>query len=235
VVNNGVQTCLMKSPSPLEQAVGVHGRELAVLRDLVEKAARDAIKLYTPWRRAPKGGVMSGMTRDRLLEFARDSAELAGSGVAVKACGDDWVRVWLPVLHAWVHLRTRPQNVTLLVEDELFPEDDLVGWPPGVPVLFWRWDKAEQQLASFSVAWVTTMDNWVVECHVRQEVPISAGLMALPAARPVPGAGNDDDDLRGLVGRWDGEESKSEDQVTDEAREGSSDDNTGPAVGEDAN
>jgi hypothetical protein len=90
-------------------------------------------------------------------------------------------------------------------------------------------------MASFSVAWVITMDNWVVECPVREEVEISADLMALPAARPVPGASNDDDDLPGLVGRWDGEEPMSEDQVTDEAREGASDDDTGPAMGEDAN
>lgn len=225
----------MKSPSPLEQAVAAHGRELAVLRDLLDKAARDAVKLYAPWGRGPKGGVMSGMTRDRFLEFAQDSAELAGSGVAVKACGDDWVRVWLPTLRAWVHLRSRPRTVIPVVEDELFPVYDLLGMPPGLPVLFWRWDRIEGRLATFSVAWVSTMDNWVVECPVREEVEISADLMALPAGRPVPGAGNDDDDLPGLVGRWDSEESMSEDQVTDEGREGTSDDDTGPAVGEDPN
>ncbi len=234
-MNIGVQTCLMKSPSPLEQTVGAHGRELAVVRDLLDKAARDAVELYTPWGRTPKGGVMSGMTRDRFLEFAQDSAELAGSGVTVKACGDDWVRVWLPVLRAWVHLRSRPRTVVLMIEDELLPEYDLLGLPAGLPVLFWRWDKAEQRLMSFSVAWVTTMDNWVIECPVWEEVEISADLMALPAGRPVPGAGNDDDDLPGLVGRWDGEEPMAEDQVTDEARAGTSDDDTGPAVGEDAN
>jgi hypothetical protein len=224
----------MNSPSPLEQVVSAHGRELAVIRDLVDRAARDAVNLYRPWRRAPKGGVMSGMTRDRFLEFAQGSAELAGSGVAVKGCGDDWVRVWLPVLRMWVHLRSRPRTVVPVNDDELFPVVDLLGLPPGLPVLFWQWDRVEQGLASFSVAWVTTMDTWVVECPVREEVEIPADLMALPAARPVPGAGNDDDDLPGLVGRWDGEEPQSEDQVNDKGREGTSDDDTGPAVGEDA-
>jgi hypothetical protein len=234
MVNIGVQTCLMNSPSPLEQVVSVHGRELAVIRDLVDKAAQDAVGLYRPWGRAPKGGVMSGMTRDRFLEFAQDSAELAGSGVAVKGCGDDWVRVWLPALRMWVHLRSRPRNVVPVNDDELFLVVDLFGLPPGLPVLFWQWDKVEQRLMSFSVAWVITMDNWVVECPVREEVEISADLTALPMSRPVPGEGNDDDDLPGLVGRWDDEEPKSEDQVTDEAREGASDDDTSPAVGEDA-
>jgi hypothetical protein len=177
---------------------------------------------------------MSGMTRDRFLEFAHDSAELAGSGVAVKACGDDWVRVWLPILRAWVPLRTRPPTVVQLNDEELFPVVDLLGLPPGYPVLFWQWNRLEQELLSFSAAWVITMDNWVIECPVREEVGIPADLMALPAGRYVSGAGNDDDDLRGLVSRWDGEEPKSEDQVTDEAREGTCDDDTGPAVGEDA-
>jgi hypothetical protein len=224
----------MDSLSPLEQVLGAHGRELAVIRDLVEKAARDAVGLYRPWHRAPKGGVMSGMTRDRFLEFAQDSAELAGSGVAVKACGDDWVRVWLPVLRAWVPLRTRPPTVVQVNDEELFPVVDLLGLPPGYPVLFWQWNRLEQELLSFSAAWVATMDNWVIECPVREEVDIPADLMALPAGRQVSGAGNDDDDLGGLVSRWDGEEPKSEEQVTDEAREGTSDDDTGPAVGEDA-
>jgi hypothetical protein len=235
MMNIKVQTCAMKSLSPLEQVVRCHGRELAVIRDLVEKAARDAVMLYRPWGRAPKGGVMSGMTRDRFLEFAQDSAELTGTGVAVKGCGDDWVRVWLPALHMWVHLRSRPRTVVPVNDDELFIVYDLFGLPPGCPVLFWQWNKAEQQLATFSVAWVTCMDNWVVECPVREELEISAGLMALPALRPVPGEGNDDDDLPGLVGRWGDGEPKSEDQVTDEAREGGSDDDTGSALGEDAN
>jgi hypothetical protein len=222
----------MNSSSPLEQVVGAHGRELAVIRDLVEKAGHDATKLYRPWGRAPKGGVMSGMTRDRFLEFAHDSADLAGSGVAVKACGDDWVRVWLPLLRRWVHLRTRPKNVVLLKEDELFPVVDLFGLPPGEPILFWRWNKGEQRLATFSVAWVTTLDNWVVECPVREEVEVSPDLMTLPSS-PVAGTSNDDDDLP-LVRRWD-DGPKSEDQITDEAREETSDDDTGPAVGEDTN
>lgn len=223
----------MKSSTPLEQVVNAHGRELAVIRDLVEKAGRDATSLYLPWGRAPKGGVMSGMTRDRFLEFAEDSAELAGSGVAVKGCGDDWVRVWLPILRMWVALRSRPRTVVAINDDGLFPIVDLFGLPPGVPVLFWRWDKAEQELGSFSVAWVATMDNWVVECPVREEVEVSPDLMALPS-RPVPGAGNDDDDLPNLVRRWD-DEPKSEDQIIDEAREEASDDDTGPAMGEDTN
>lgn len=206
-----------------------------MLRDLLGRAAHDAVGIYTPWGRAPKGQVMSGMTRDRFLEFAQDSAELAGSGVAVKAAGDDWVRVWLPLLRAWVHLRSRPRNVVPVIEDELFPGYDLLGLPQGLPVLFWRWDRIERQLATFSLAWVTTMDNWVVECPVREEVEVSPDLMALPASRPVPGAGNDDDELSGLVGRWDGEEPMTEDQVTDDAREGKGDDDTGPAMGEDAN
>jgi hypothetical protein len=173
------------------------------------------------------------MTRDRFLEFALDSADLSGSGVAVKACGDDWVRVWLPILRMWVPLRTRPPSVVLVEDNDLFPEFDLLGLPPGKPVLFWSWSKSEQRLVSFSMAWAVTMDNWVIECPVRGEVEIPADLMALPS-RPVPGASNDDDDLPGMVGRWDSDESKSEDQVTDEAREESSDDNTRTALGEDA-
>ena len=73
----------------------------------------------------------------------------------------------------------------------------------------------------------------VVECPVREEVEVSPDLMALPS-RPVPGASNDDDDLPNLVRRWD-DEPKSEDQITDEAREEASDDDTGPAMGEDTN
>jgi hypothetical protein len=160
----------------------------------------------------------------------------------------------------WVPLRTNPGTIVVVEDDELFPQVDLVGLPPGQPVLFWQWDKRQQQLASFSVAWVITMDNWIIECPVREEVEIPAGLMALPATRSVQGADNDDDDLPGLVGlqdgdeptsdrpaevagndddlpglvgRWDGDEPKSEDQINDEAREGTSDDDTSPAVGED--
>ena len=168
----------MKSSTPLEQVVSAHGRELAVIRDLVEKAGRDAIGLYRP-RTVPPRGESFRDDRDRFLEFAEDSAELAGSGVAgvaVKGCGDDWVRVWLPILRMWVALRSRPRTVIATNDDGLFPIVDLFGLPPGVPVLFWRWDKAEQELASFSVAWVATMDNWVVECPVREEVEVSPDL-----------------------------------------------------------
>lgn len=234
MMNNGVQACIMKSSSLLEQVVGAHGRELAVIRDLVNRSARDAVSLYGKWERAPKGGVMSGMTRDRFLEFALDSADLSGSGVAVKACGDDWVRVWLPILRMWVPLRTRPPTVVVVEDNDLFPEFDLLGLPPGKPVLFWRWSRAERRLVSFSVAWAVTMDNWVIECPVRGEVEISADLMALPS-RPVPGARNDDELPDELVGRWDGDEPKSENQVTDDAREESGDDDSGPALGEDTN
>ncbi len=101
--------------------------------------------------------------------------------------------------------------------------------------MFWKWDRDEQRLGSFSLAWVLSMEGWVVECRVLDEIDIPEDLMALPAGRPPAGTGNDDDDLPGLVGKWDVEESRSEDEVTDDAREDGSDGETGPAVGDDAN
>lgn len=222
----------MKSSTLLEQAVAAHGRELAVVRALLEQAATDAVALYKPWRRSPKGSALSAMTRDRFLELAPDSAELAGSGVAVKSCGEDWVRIWLPRLSWLIPLRTRPK-VVRLEDDSLFP-DDLFGPPHGTPVLLWRWNIEKSEMTHFSLTRVVTMDNWVVECPIFESIDISADLIAMkPTGSSTPvGAANDDDDLGGLVGRWDSEEPQSEAEHTDELGKEERDD-PGFAVGDD--
>jgi hypothetical protein len=227
-------TSLSLSSSPLAEAVATHGRELAVVRRLVEAAAGDAVGLYKPWRRAPKGSALSAMTRDRFLELAQGSAELAGSGVVVKSCGEDWVRVWFPKLGWMVPLRTRPK-VIRLEEPGLFPAD-LWGAPPGNPVIFWRWGKKEQRLTHFSLAQVTEMDDkYGTECVALENIEITAGVVPMHVSPIIDGAANDDDDLRDLVGRWGSDEPRSEDQVTDELDKDNRDDRTDPAMGEDGN
>jgi hypothetical protein len=222
----------MTSPTPLENAVAAHGRELAVLRALVGQAAADAVGLYGPWHRTPKGSALSAMTRDRFLELSGHSADLAGSGVAVRSCGEDWVRIWLPKLSWLVPLRARPRIVRV-EEPGLFP-DDMFGPALGSPVLFWRWDTVERKLASFSLARVTSMDNWVLECPVLESIDIRDDLAAMPAGRLVPAGGsNEDDDLAGVVGRWDREDPVSEAEHTDELRKDTRDDNIDPAMGAD--
>ena len=238
MMKNSVQTWPMRSPSPLEQSVAAHGRELAVLRGLLDEAARDTAKLCEPRGRAPKGTAMSALTRDKFLELAEGCTELAASRVAVKPCGEDWVRVWLPELQIWMPLRHRPETVVLVEQAGLLSEEDedLLGWPGGSPVLFWRWNHAKHRLSSYSVAWVTSKKKWFMECPVREEIEISADLMALPVGGFVPtGARNDDDDLPGVVTRWDTAEPLTEDQATDKADEGAKDEGTNPAVGEDGN
>jgi hypothetical protein len=184
---------------------------------------------------------MSALTRDKFLELAEGSTDLGASDVAVKPCGEDWVRVWLPKLRTWVPLRRRPETVISIEQPGLFSEEedeevDLLGWPAGFPVLFWRWSHNEHQLSYFSVAWVVSKEKWFIECPILQEIEIPPDLMALPAGGPMPaGIRNDDDDLPGLVTRRDPEESLSEDQVTDNADGGARDDGTNPAVGEDGN
>ena len=223
----------MKSSTLLEQAVAAHGRELAVVRALLEQAATDAVGLYKPWLRSPKGSALSAMTRDRFLELAPDSTGLAASGVVVKSCGEDWVRVWLPKLSWLVPLRTRPK-VIRLEDDGLFPED-LFGPPPGTPVLFWRWNIEQSELTHFSLTRVANMDNWVVECPTFESIEISADLITMkpPGSSTLAGTANDDDDLGGLVGRWDSEEPQSEAEHTDElGKEGR--DDPGFAVGDDS-
>jgi hypothetical protein len=219
------------SPAPLTQVVAAHGGELAVIRRLLEEAAREAIKLYRPWKRLPKGTALSAMTRDRFLELAEDCEELAGGGVVVKSCGEDWVRVWLPGPGWIVSLRSRPKVISVEEEGGLF-DLDLFGAPRGTPVLFWRFNAAEDRLASFSMARVADM-AWVLEAEVLEEVEITDGLTALISGRvTVPGSGNDDDDLENVVGRWDNDEPLSEAEVADEIYEDDHDDERGPALGE---
>lgn len=225
----------MTSPSPLAQAVAVHGRGLVALRGVLEQSASDAVDLYQPWRRVPKGSALSAMTRDRFLELVGECEELAGSGVTVRSCGEDWVRVWLPHLGWMVPLRTRPK-ILHIGDPGLFPED-LFGPPLGLPVLFWRWDHAQRQLASFSMARVTELVRWPLDCTALENIEITADLITSSSLHPVPppGAGNDDDDLPGLVGRWSHDEALSEEQSTDELDKDTRDDDIDPAVGEDDN
>lgn len=203
------------------------------MRALLEQAASDAVGLYAPWQRNPKGSALSAMARDRFLELSQYSADLAGSGVVVKSCGEDWVRIWLPKLSWLVPLRTRPK-VIRLEADSLFPED-LFGPAPGTPVLFWRWNMEQGELTHFSLTRVVNMDNWIVECPIFESIEISADLIALtPVGNATPtGAANDDDDLGGLVGRWDRQEPVSEAENTDELGKEECDDDAEWAVGDD--
>ena len=227
----------MESPSPirLKQVVTAHGRELAVIRRLLEKAAREAIKLHSPWGRPPRGTVFSGLAREKLLELVEDCEELAGTGVAVMACGEDWVRVWLPGPKWMLKLRSRPKVIPVSDEPALF-ELELDGVPRGFPVLFWRFNSNEDQLAHFAMARVRDLE-WVMEAEVLEEIEITADLAALTTGRAatVPGTGNDDDDLTGVVGRWDSDEPRSEAEATDETYRDSHDDERDSAVGDDNN
>lgn len=236
-MKNGVQSCPMKSSSPtlLEQVVTAHGGELAVIRRLLEEAAREAIKLHSPWGRPPKGTAFSALTREKFLELIEDCEELAGTGVAVMTCGEDWVRVWLPNPKWMLKLRSRPK-VDLVNDDEptLFDlEPDEV--PRGSPVLFWRYNLDEDRLAHFSAAIVTDPD-WVMEAEVLEEIEITDDLISVTAGRAatVPGTGNDDDDLQDVVGRWDNDEPLSEAEATDKIFKDSDDDERGTAMGEDS-
>jgi hypothetical protein len=222
-------------PSPLEQAVAVYGRELAVVRCLTERAAKDAVKLYAPWKRAPKGTARSAMTRDRFLELAADDPDLALSDVEVFAEGEDWVRIWLPKLGWKLPLRTRPKVVR--IEDRTgFLDPDLFGDPPlGTPVLFWKWDVAGDCLAFFSLVRVlNTEDRWVMECKGVEEIVITPDMLSLPDVSTVtPGSGNDDDDLDDVVGRWDSEDPQSEAETTDRQYRDDHDDESDSAMGDD--
>lgn len=236
MVKNGVQTWDMRSPSPLAQAVAIYGRELAIFRGLLEEAGHDTIKLHQPRGQNPKGTAMSALTRPKLLDLAKGSADLATAGMRVRPRGEDWVRVWLPKpLQAWVPVRSRPDtivvdgDVSILCEED----EDLLGMPMGYPYLFWRWDYTEQRLMSFSAAWVKEKRGWHKECPCREEIEISAALAALPANTSAPiGARNEDDELDDLVAKWDTDEPLSEDQVTDKANESVEDGDTNPALGE---
>lgn len=213
----------------------MYGRELAIVRRLIEEAARDAVKLYEPWGRAPKGVALSAMTRDRFLELAADDSDLALSDVEVYGEGQDWVRVWLPKLGWRLPLRTRPQ-VVRIEDSEGTLDPDLFGEPPlGTPVLFWRFDVFKDSLSAFSLVRVLELaDGWVMECKGLEEIGITADLL-IPsvAVAPTPGSGNDDDDLEDLVGRWDNEDPQSEAEITD--RQYEDDDNeSDSAVGDDS-
>lgn len=217
----------------------MYGRELAIVRRLIEQAARDAVKLYKPWGRAPKGTALSAMSRDRFLELAPDDEDLALSDVEVYGEGEDWVRVRLPKLGWCLPLRARPKLVR--IEDGQGTLDpDLFGEPPlGTPVLFWRFDASEDSLSAFSLIRVLELEEgWVMECKGLEEVEITADLLVLPvASAPTPGSSNDDDDLEDLVGRWDNEDPQSEAETTDRQYKDDDDDDddeSDSAVGDDS-
>jgi hypothetical protein len=229
----------MKSPEPtsLKQVVAAHGRELAAIRRLLEEAAREAIKLHSPWGCWPKGSVFSGLTREKFLNLIQDCEEFAGTGVAVWSCGEDWVRVWLPGPKWLLKLRSRPKMI-FIDDDHALPGLELDGVPRGFPVLLWRFNFEEDRLAHFTMARVVDVE-WVMEAEAFEEIEIAADLGsqgATPAAT-VRGTGNDDDDLPGVVGRWDSDEQQSEDEATDTTDEDSHDDDDegDTAVGEDNN
>jgi hypothetical protein len=216
--------------------VAVNGRELAVVRRLLEQAARDAVKLYAPWKRAPKGTALSAMTRDRFLELAADDPDLALSDVEVFTEGEDWVRIWLPKLGWKLHLRTRPKLVRIADPTGLFDPDLFEDLTLGTPVLFWRFDPCENRLAAFSLVRVLNIeDGWVMECKGLEEIEITADLLALPVMPTVtPGSSNDDDDLEDVVGRWDSEDPQSEAETTDRQYKDDHDDESDSAVGDDS-
>jgi len=222
-------------PSPLEQAVAVYGRELALVRSLIERAARDAVQLYVPWKRAPKGTARSAMARDRFLELAADDPDLAASDVEVFAEGEDWVRIWLPKLGWKLALRTRPKVVTIENRDG-FLDPDLFEDPAlGTPVLFWKWDVLRDCLAFFSLVQViNTEDRWGMECKASDEIKITPEMLSVPTiAAAAPGSSNDDDDLDDVVGRWDSTDPQSEAETTDKQYRDDHDDESDTAVGDD--
>lgn len=207
-----------------------------MLRDFLEEAGHDTIRLHQPRGKAPKGTAMSSLTREKLLELTDGSADLAASGVRVRPRGEDWVRVYLPKpLHTWFPLRTRPKTVVVDAPTGVLSEEDedLLGMPYGYPYLFWCWDYAIHRLKSYSVVWAKRRSPWYPECPCVEEIEISATLAALPANITVPrGARNDDDELDDVVAKWPTDEPMSEDEVTDKADEGARNDDADPAMGD---
>jgi len=225
------------APIPLQQVVTAHGRELAVIRNLLEEAARDTIILHSPRGRFPKGTPFSSLTREKLLQLVEECEGLAGTGVAVLACGEDWVRIWLPNPGWMLKLLSRPKLIMVDDEAPLF-ELELGGVPRGYPIMFWRFNMAEDRLAHFTIARVRDLD-WKTkrQAEVIEEIEITGTLATLAPASTatVPGTGNDDDDLRDVVGRWDSTEALSEAEATDTIHKDSHDDERDAAVGEDDN
>lgn len=220
------------TPTPLAQTVTTHGKGLAVVRRLLEDAARQAVKaVMDAWNTPPTGTALSALTRKRLRMLVGGNEELAETGVIVKFCGEDWVRVWLAEPGWEIHLRTCPPIVPVGQEPGLFGREEFAV-PRGTPFLFWRFDTSEDQL-SFSMALVANPD-WVIEAYVYDVVEITDLETGTGAVLTPPGTGNDDDDLNDLLGR-DDDEPQSEAEANDDKNEDSNDDERGTAMGEDGN
>jgi hypothetical protein len=214
------------------QAVTYHGHDLAVFRRLADQALRETSDHFTKkWHRPPSGTARSAIARPRLLELA---AGEPFQEIEVSRAGEDWVRVLLPMLGRKLRLRTRPKSVTSHAEgkDGLF-NVDLLG-VAGDVYLFWRATDDGSGLAHLSVAEVLTPpEEWVRRCVVRNEIFITADLIALPASAPT-GTGNYDDLLPGVVSRWPSDEAQSEEEATDrEDREERDGNGTDSALGGD--
>ncbi|MEX5634133.1 hypothetical protein [Parafrankia sp. FMc2] len=192
---------------------------------------------------------MSGMMRDKLIELALPSAELAADGLAVTAYGQDWVRVTFGSEGVTAPLRKRPrvkkvpalQNEVSLFEfddqldrDESIAEVDLFGNSIAFFVVYWdyQWiwnneeEKAEGKLSCFSVAQVASVGGEPDYQTIVNEIEISPNVVPLRQIAP-PGSANDDDDLDDVVGRWDQEAPAAEEEITDKQdEEGRDDDDT---------
>lgn len=226
----------MKSLTPLQRAVLARAREFAHLHDLLLRAGGDALDLYKPWGRRPKGSAFSAMTRDRLLEFVGDSVTMSGSEVQVTPHGEDWVRVWVPELGLEVPMRTRPRGAYLLQDDILQQLDgadldglaDLFGDPPGKHVIFWRFNLHERTMPHWSFARAHSLDNW--DCPMYEEVELPTAHTLRDVAQPE--SADDHDDLEGVVSpRVNGDQAVSEDELDNSREEGTGHESY-PATGE---
>lgn len=228
----------MSSSSTLRSVVETHARGLAMLRALLVTALRDSATLYKPRGRPPKGMAMSVMMRDKLIELALPSADLAADGLSVMAYGQDWVRITFRG-GVTAPLRKRPPRtgaVTLEGQEDLFsllddeeepapPVDAFRDSPLSLVVLWdykWAVDSegniTDDILAYFGVAQVGSKGGEPDYQTVVDHVEISPNVVPLLPVAP-PGSDNDDDELDDLIGRWDQDAPASEEEITDAQEE----------------
>ena len=219
----------MSSRLTAAQVAEACAAELSLIRGLLDLAIQDSTLLYKPRRRRAKSTVFSGMVRDKFLELAENAPKLRGSRVRVFGEGEDWVRFELPIIGV-IRLRTCPSTAheahpTLVRPDgtneELFERS-------GPFVMFWTADRSSGLLDTLTLAEVASFENWQRDCEILSKYEVEAGA----AAMPVNGAGSAEDELEGVVGRW-------EPGADDEASAGTSfekngeerDDDNGDATG----
>ncbi len=246
-----VQLCPMNSSGSLAEVATEYGGEFSLLFRLLEQAGCDTVDLFKPWGHLPGGTAFSASTRDRFLQLAEDSAELAASKIKVEAYGDDWVRIYLSMLGLRVKLRARPRTAHL-IEPGLWPdggvgpnsedgsdseassgrlfESGLID-PPGHVVVFWRFNLPERSMSKWSIARVVSMDDWFIDCPMYEEVDLPTDVLLLAGHRVPVEAANDHDDLADVVGLREDGEAQSEEQVTNREEKVGHDD-ANPASGD---